>query len=99
MLALFYELVCQSLDLLVLEFDLPIIGDEQNPVIWYGFYAIDCPDAHVVRLQTDVGAAHVGPVVRCAPVNIPDLDFPDVIAVIVPVLLQEFMAGQHDPSQ
>jgi len=92
-LALFHELVCQALDLLVLECYPPLIGDEQDQVIRYGFLSIDCPDAQVVRLQADVGAAYAGPVVGCATINIPDLDFPDVISVIVPVLLQEFMAG------
>ena len=87
------ELVCQSLDLLVLECYLPLIGDEQDPVIRYGFFTINCPDAQVVRLQADVGTAYGGSVVRCTPVNIPDPDFPDVVAVIVQVLLQEFMAG------
>jgi hypothetical protein len=92
-LTLLYELVCQSPNLLVLEFNPPVIGDEQDPVIRYGFLTIDCPDAHAVWLQADVGTAYGGSVVRCTPVNIPDLDFPDVVAVIVPVLLKKFMAG------
>jgi len=96
--ALFHELVCLSLDLPVLEFYLPLIGDEQDPVIRYRFLAIGCPDIHGVRLQADVGAAHAGPVVGCTAVTIPDADVPGVVAVIVPELLQEFMAGQHNPS-
>jgi len=87
---LVHELVCQSPDLLVLEFYLPLIGDEQDPVIRYGFIAIDCPNAHEVWLQADVSATYAGPVIGSAPVNIPDLNVPDVVAVIVPVLLQEF---------
>jgi hypothetical protein len=91
--ALFDELECQSLDLPVLECYLPLIRDKQDPVIRYGFLAIGCPDAHVVRLQADVGSAHAGPVVRSTPVAIPDPDVPDIVTVIVPVLLQECMAG------
>ena len=91
--ALFDKLECQSLDLPVLECYLPLIRDEQDPVIRYGFFAICCPDAHVVRLQADVGAADAGPVVRSTPVTIPDPDVPDIVTVIVPVLLQECMAG------
>ncbi len=81
------------MDLTVLELDPVIIRDQQDPVIWYGFLAIDYPDAHVVRLKDDVRAAHARPVVECAAVDIPDPDLRDVVAVIVPVLLQEFVAG------
>lgn len=91
--ALFHELVCQSLDLLVLECYLSLIRDEQDPVIRYGFFAIGCPDVHVVWRETDVRTGDTGPVIGSAPVNIPDLDVFYVVAVIVPVLLQEFMAG------
>jgi hypothetical protein len=87
------------MDLQVLEYDIPLIGDEQDPVIRYRFFAIDCPDVHVIWLQADVRASSAGAVAGSAPVNKPDLDFADLIAVIVPVLLQEFMAGQHNPSQ
>ena len=82
-----------SLDLPVLECYLPIIGDKQDTVIRYGFFTIHCPDAQVVRLQAEVVTVYRGSVVRCTAVNIPDPDFSDVVAVIVPVLLQEFMAG------
>ena len=92
-LTLFYELVCPSLDLPVLEGCLTVIGDEQDPVIRHGFLTIRCPDSQVIRLQAYFGAAHPGPVVVCTPVSIPDQDFADIVAVIVPVLLQEFMAG------
>lgn len=96
--ALFHEQVCQSLDLPVLEGYLAHIGNEQDPVVRYGFFTLGCPDVHVVRLQADIGATHVGSVIGCTPVNIPDPDVPDVVAIIVPVLLQEFVAGQQDPS-
>jgi len=92
-LTLFDELVCLPLDLPVLEGCLPVIGDKQDPVIGYGFLTILCPDSQGIRLQAYFGAAHPGPVVVCTPVSIPDQDFADIVAVIVPVLLQEFMAG------
>ena len=91
-LTLFYELVCQSLYLPVLEGYLPVIRDEQDPVIGDGFLTIRCPDTQVVRLKADVGTAHSRPVVFCALVTIPHPDFFAIIAVIVPVLLQECMA-------
>jgi hypothetical protein len=62
-------------------------------VIRHGFLTIRCPDSKVIRLQPYFGAAHPGPVVVCTPVSIPDQDFGTIVAVIVPVLLQEFMAG------
>ena len=91
--ALFDDLVCPPLDLPVLESYLPVIGDEQDPVIRHRFLTLRCPDIQVVRLKADIGAAHPGPVVVCTPVSIPDQDFAGVVMVIVPVLLQEFMAG------
>ena len=91
--ALFKELVCQSPDLPVLEGYLAVIRDEQDPVIRYGFLTISCPDTQAVRLKADIGTAYGRPVVFCALVTIPDLDFANVEAVIVPVLLQEGMAG------
>jgi len=78
------------MDLQVLKYDIPLIGDEQDPVIRYRFFTIGCPDVHGIWFQADAGASHAGPVAGSAPVDIPDLDFADVIAVIVPVLLQEF---------
>ena len=92
-LILFYELVCQSPDLPVLESYLSVIGDEQDPVIRYGFLTPGCPDAQVVGLKADVGTARPGMVVWCTAITIPQPDFPDVVTVIVPVLLQECMAG------
>ena len=92
-MALFHEMVCLTLDLTVLEPDFPPIGDEQDPVIRYRFLTIGRPDAHVVRFKADVRTAHARPVVGCATVGIPDADFSGIIAVIVPVLLQEFVAG------
>ena len=93
MLTLLDELVCQSPYLPVLECYLPVIGDEQYPVIRNGFLTIRCPDIQVVRFQADIGTAHDRPVFFCALVTVPDPDFANIVAVIVPVLLQEGMAG------
>jgi hypothetical protein len=92
-LALIDELVCQPPYLPVLECYLPVIRDEQDPVIRNGFFTIWCPDTQVVGFKADAGPAHGRPVVFCALVTIPDLDFANIVAVIVPVLLQEGMAG------
>jgi len=92
-LTLFDELVCQSPYLKVLECNLPIVGDEQDPVIGNGFLTFGCLDAQVVRFKADIGTAHDRPVVFCALVTVPDPDFANVVTVIVPVLLQEGMAG------
>jgi|GEM_PF-4718785 len=81
-----------------LKYDISLIGDEQDPVIRYRFFTIGCPDVHGIWLQADAGASHAGPVAGSATVDIPDLDFADVVAVVVPVLLQEFVAGQHNSS-
>ena len=94
-LALVDELVCQSPNLPVLECYLPIIGDEQDTVIGNGFLTIWCPDTQVTGFKADAGTAHSRPVVFCALVTIPDLDFANIVAVIVPGLLQEGMAGYH----
>jgi len=58
-LTLFYELVCQSPYLPVLEGYLPIIRDEEYPVIRNGFLTIRCPDTQVVGFKADVGTAYV----------------------------------------
>jgi hypothetical protein len=92
-LALFYDPVCQSPDLQVLKCYLPVVGDEQDPVIGNGFLTIGCPDAQVVRFKADVGTTYSRPVVVRALVTVPDPDFADVVPVIMPVLLQESMAG------
>ena len=92
-LTLVNELVCQSPDLQILKCYLPVAGDEQDPVIGNGFLTLGCPDAQVVRFKADIGTAHDRPVVFCALVTVPDPDFANVVTVIVPVLLQESMAG------
>jgi hypothetical protein len=94
-LTLFPDLVSKSPDLPVLKGYFPVIGDEQDAVIGYGFFTIGCAYADVVGLQNDVGAAYAGPVAGCAPVSIPYPHVTGIVAVIVPVLLQEFVAGQH----
>jgi hypothetical protein len=94
----FPDPVGQPPDLPVLEDNDPVIDDEQDPVIGYGFLPIAGPDRHIIRFQADLAAARTGPVIGYSPVDIPHLYFCRVIAVVVPVLLQEFMAGQHDPS-
>ena len=93
MQALFKELVCQSPDLPVLKGYLAVIRDEQDPVIGYGFLTLMCPDTQVIRLKADIGTTNGRPVVVGALVTVPDLDFATIAAVIVPVLLQEGMAG------
>jgi hypothetical protein len=94
-LKLFPDLVCQSPDLPVLKGYLPIIGDEQDTVIRYGFFAFGCVDTDVVWLKADIGAADARPVIGSTPIGIPYPHFSGIVAVIVPVLLEEFMAGQH----
>jgi hypothetical protein len=89
------DLVCQSPDLPVLKGNLPVVSDEQDAVIGYGFFSFGCADADVVWLQADVGTVYAGAVTGSTPIGIPDPHFTGVIAVIVPVLLEEFMAGQH----
>ena len=91
--ALFYKFGCQSPDLPVLECYHPLIGYEQDPVIGYRFLSICRQDGHVVRFKADVGAAGAGPVTGRSPVHVPDPDVSDIATVIVPVLLQECMAG------
>lgn len=88
-----HDLVCQLPHFPVLESYLPVIRDKEDPVIGYWFLPIGCPDAHVIRLQDDVRADHAGAVIRRALITIPDLDFAGIKTVIVPVLLQEFVAG------
>ena len=58
-----------------------------------GFLTTRCPDTQVVGFKADIGTAHDTLVVFCALVTVPDPDFANVVAVIVPVLLQEGMAG------
>jgi len=90
---LFPDLVCQSPNLPVLKCYLPVVGDEQDPVIRHGLFTFGCADADIVGFQADVGTAYAGAIAGSAPVRIPDPDFTRIVAVIVPVLLQEFMAG------
>jgi hypothetical protein len=85
--------VCQSADLQVLEGYLPIIRDEQDPVIGNGFFTPGCPYVQVIRFKTDVRTTYTRPVVVCTLVTVPDPDFADVVPVIMPVLLQEYVAG------
>lgn len=58
-----------------------------------GFFTLGCPDVQVVRFKTDVGTTYTRPVVVCTLVTVPDPDFADVVPVIMPVLLQERVAG------
>jgi len=62
-------------------------------VIRNGSLTIRCPDTQVVRFKADVGTAYSRPVVVGALVTVPDLDFANIVAIIVPVLLQECVAG------
>jgi len=91
--ALIHDLLCQTAHLPVLEGFLPVIGDKEDPVIRYRFLTVGCPDVHVIWLEDDVRADHPRAIVLCALITIPDLDFAGIKAVIVPVLLQEFVAG------
>src|SRR5512136_1628505 len=56
------DLVSQSCNLPVLKGYFPVVGDEQDAVIGYGFFTIGCADADVVRLQADIGAIYAGAV-------------------------------------
>jgi hypothetical protein len=87
--------VRKSLYLLVLEYHDPVVGDEQDPVIRDGFFTGGCLDAQVIGFQAYCGAWCHRPVIGCAAVGIPYPDMPDIIAAIVPVLLEEPVAGQH----
>jgi len=91
-LTLFYKLVCQSPDLQVLEGYLPIVRDEQDPVIGNGFFTPGSPDVQVIRFRTDVRTTYTRPVVVCTLVTVPDPDFADSVPVIMPVLLEECVA-------
>jgi hypothetical protein len=91
--ALLYKLVCPSLDLPVLECYLPLTGYEQDTVIGHRFLPFCRPDGHEVRFKADVRAAGARPVTGCSPVHVPDPDVSGIVTVIVPVLLQECMAG------
>ena len=64
-------------------------------MVGYGFLPLAGPDGQVIRLQADGGAVRNRNVVRCTPVGIPDPDMFPPVPVIVPVLLQEPVAGQH----
>jgi hypothetical protein len=97
-LTLFPYQVSKSRNLPVLKCYLPVVGDEQDAVVGYGFFTFGCADADVVGFKADVRTAYAGPVTGSTPVGIPDPHFTGIIAVIVPVLLQEFMAGQHSSS-
>ncbi len=46
---------CKAPDLLVLEYDCPVIRDEQDPVVRHGFFSPRGPDVQVIRFEADIG--------------------------------------------
>jgi hypothetical protein len=82
-------------DFPVLEYHDTGVRDDQDPVVRHRFLPNGSTDNEVVRVQIDVTTFRCGPVIRRTAICVPDTDLPVIIAVIMPVLLEEFVAGEH----